>query len=353
MSKLRWKWIGYHIYSNILTLAFIAVVLYLVIPSETLQTVSWSTALTAFAVTAAGSIVLGIGCGFNFTRNIRSRLEEVSVGAKNLAYGNLKYRLPFTEDKEVGDIALAFNDMANRLETQVAVLQKLAEENEELIQKTKSTAVTEERQRLARELHDAVSQQLFAISMTAATASRLIERKPEKCATMISNIEESAGKAQAEMRALLLQLRPVTLENQKLTDAITSLAQELETKQNMGIELHLEDAELPSTVENQLYRVVQEGLSNVLRHAEASQVQIRLSVSDAHRVQLRIEDNGKGFDTNQTAGQTSYGLQSIRERIASLGGTVDWLSVPGQGTRLEVRLPIASQKSSPPQMKEG
>ena len=353
MSKLRWKWIGYHIYSNALTLVVTGLILYIVIPSETLNAVSLGTALTAVVLTAAASIVLGVGCGFNFTRNIRSRLEEVTVGAKNLAFGNLKYRLPFTEDKELGDIALAFNDMANRLENQVAVLQKLAEENEELVQRTKSTAVTEERQRLARELHDAVSQQLFAISMTAATASRLIERKPDRCAIMIGNIEESAGKAQAEMRALLLQLRPVTLENQRLADAITSLAHELESKQNMAIALDLEDVELPNTVENQLYRVVQEGLSNVLRHAEASEVHIRLSFSDARRVQLRIEDNGKGFDASQPTGRTSYGLQSIRERISSLGGTVDWLSVPGQGTRLDVRLPIVHQNSRSSQTKEG
>ena len=297
-------------------------------------------------VVVLGSVALGVICGFNFTRNIRNRLEEVSVGAKNLAYGNLKYRLPFTEDQELGDIALAFNDMAVRLENQVAVLQKLAEENEELVQKTKTTAVSEERQRLARELHDAVSQQLFAISMTAATTSRLIDKKPEKCAGLIRNIEESAAKAQAEMRALLLQLRPVTLENQKLTAAITSLAEELQAKQALTIELELDDTELPATVENQLYRVVQEGLSNVLRHADANRVWIRLNCSEGERVQLRIEDDGKGFDDQQVTGQTSYGLQGIKERIASLGGTVNWLSAPGQGTRLEVRLPIIRHETA-------
>lgn len=352
MSKLRWKWIGYHAYSNILTLLLAAAIVYFVLPPGIFGQISAGAVVQMVFLTVGGATLLGLACGISFTRNIRGRLEEVSVGAKNLAYGNLKYRLPFTDDGELGDIALAFNDMADRLETQVAALQKLAEENEELIQKTKSAAVTEERQRLARELHDAVSQQLFAISMTAATASRLIEQKPEKCASMVKNIEEASSKAQAEMRALLLQLRPVTLENQGLVDAVSSLAEELQAKQGMRIDLDLEDVALPATMENQLYRVVQEGLSNVLRHAAADQVKIRLAASERRRIQLRIEDNGQGFDVNEVS-KTSYGLQGIRERIASLGGTVDWLSYPGEGTRLEVRLPIAIKNTQDSLEKEG
>ncbi len=339
MGNLRWKWIGYHIYSNLLTVVFILLyVFFSVFVTEDINlSLDYLSRLVFFSLVS--SSILGLLCGFSFSKNIRNRLQEVTVGVKNLAFGNLRYRLPFIQDKETGEIALAFNEMANRLEQQVVALQKLAEENEQLVIKTKAAAITEERQRLARDLHDAVSQQLFAISMTAATASRVITKNPLKCETLIANIEEASAKAQAEMRALLLQLRPVTLENERLVDAIASLAKELQTKQTIHCELELDEVSLPQNMENQLYRVIQEGLSNVLRHAHADKVVIKLSTQENKRVRLCIEDNGKGFADSNIA-KTSMGLKGIRERIEQLGGTVEWLSSPGQGTRLDVRIPL-------------
>lgn len=287
-------------------------------------------------------VLTGVVSGFRFSRNIRNRLEEISVGARNLAYGNLRYRLPFTGDTEVGDIALAFNEMAERLEIQVLALQQLAEENEQLIRETKVAAVSEERQRLARDLHDAISQQLFAISMMAATASKIADTNPEKCSGLVAEIEESARKAQSEMRALLLQLRPITLQNESLVDAITSLAAELEGKGAIKCRLSLTDnnISLPKNIENQLYRITQEGLSNVLRHAEANEVEISLSFShNQQRLLLVIEDDGRGFSENDVS-KTSFGIRSIKERATLLGGTAQWISIPSKGTRLEVRIPI-------------
>lgn len=338
--NLRWKWIIYHVYSNLLTAAIVLAVTLAMISSLAGVKITYNMIISLSSLAMLASVLLGVICGFNFSRNLRHRLEEVSAGAKNLAYGNLKYRLNFTEDKEMGDIATAFNEMARRLEQQVVALQTLAEENEKLIQQTKSAAISEERQRLARELHDAVSQQLFAISMTAATATRVISKNPQKCESLISDIEESASRAQAEMRALLLQLRPITLESESLVEAISSLAQELQSKQALQCELDLADLSLSHNMENQLYRVIQEGLSNILRHAKASKVIIRLSSSEEkQRIRLSIEDDGQGFSPDQIS-KTSYGLKTIRERIEQLGGTVNWLSYPGQGTRLEVLIPI-------------
>ena len=130
----------------------------------------------------------------------------------------------------MGDIASAFNEMADRIDAQVKSLQKLAEQNIEFIKETKMAAITEERQRLARDLHDAVSQHLFAIALTSATALKTIRTHPDRCSELIHNIEHSASKAQAEMRALLLQLRPTTLQEERLVDAIYSLTKELEAK---------------------------------------------------------------------------------------------------------------------------
>ncbi len=339
MTNLRWKWISFHIYSNLTALIFILMLLAFMFWSQITQ-LSIDQIIYFIFVGLTGSVFLGLMCGFKFSKNMRNRLEEITIGAKSLAYGNLTYRLPFTDDKEIGDIALSFNEMARRIEEQVAALQKLNAENEELLLKARSTAVTEERQRLARDLHDAVSQQLFAISMTAATTARIMQKNPAKSQKLVENIEQSAAKAQAEMRALLLQLRPATLENQPLKEAVVALAQELEAKQTIRCELHLDLLDLPANIENQIYRVLQEGLSNVLRHSEATTVTIKLSqAKNSERVQLIIEDNGKGFSKEQLP-QTSYGIKTIKERIHELGGTVDWLSYPGQGTRLEVHVPI-------------
>ncbi len=340
MSNLRWKWIGYHIYSNLLTLGLTLVLLLVFFWAS--GEIPLSSLVQFVLVSMVGATLLGAICGFKFSKNLRNRLEEISIGAKTLAYGNLNYRLPFNDDKEIGDIALAFNEMAKRLEVQVTALQKLAAENQDLVIKTKSAAVTEERQRLARDLHDSVSQELFAITMTAATTVRLVEQNPEKCKGLILNIERSASKAQAEMRALLLQLRPATLDDQSLINAIASLAEELEAKHSLSCELQINSIELPNNIENQIYRVLQEAISNILRHAEATLVTIKLSQSKtSERIQLVVEDNGKGFNKEQIH-KTSYGLQSIRERISELGGTVDWVTYPEQGTRIEVHIPIIS-----------
>jgi len=339
MRNLRWKWIGYYTFSNLLTAALVLLVIWITsnILHTKLPSTTWE--LIVF-ISFAGAVLLGIIIGLQFTKDLHQKVAEIVVGVKTLAYGNLNYRLPYVEDRELGEIASAFNEMADRIDAQVTSLQKLAEENEKLIQQAKVVAVTEERQRLAQELHDAVSQQLFAITLTSATAARVIDSDLEKAKQLLQNIEHSANKAQGEMRALLLQLRPPMLQNQRLVDVIRSLTNELSAKMPITCNLKLPDLTLPAHIENQLYRILQEGLSNVLRHSEASEVNIKLETLDHNqRVCLIIEDNGIGFDPTQIP-VTSYGIRTIKERVTELGGTVDWISVPDKGTRLEVRIPI-------------
>ncbi|HHT73292.1 MAG TPA: HAMP domain-containing sensor histidine kinase [Firmicutes bacterium] len=341
MPKLRLIWLLYHSYSNILTVLIAAAAAALILPPGFTASISSIHLIFIGAVSLTAAVVVGVISGFRFTRNLRDRLEEISTGARNLAYGNLQYRLPFIDHPELGDIAQAFNEMADRLDKQVAALQKVSEENELLIEQTKVAAVSEERQRLARDLHDAVSQQLFAISMMAATASKVAIQNPPRCAELVGRIAESASRAQSEMRALLMQLRPVTLEGQRLVDALSSLAGELQSRQVIHCELALTDVDLPKHIENQLYRIAQEALSNVLRHAQASKCKIELIISgDNNRVLFVVEDDGIGFQETDVP-PTSMGLKSIKERTEILGGTVRWISIPSQGTRLEVRLPLA------------
>lgn len=343
MWFIRWRWALYHFLSAIAAIIAFGLLFVLLFPDQICLSDNPAVVLGILGVAVVSSGLGAVLGAFYSGKDIRGELEEIGLGAKNLAYGNLDYRLNFRGNPEFDNIIVAFNEMAARLESQVSALQKLAEENEQLLQETKISAVSEERQRLARDLHDAVSQQLFAISMMAATASKIADIKPKQALSLIGEISQSAARAQSEMRALLLQLRPLTLQNESLTQALSLLAAELESKQTVKCVVDLDDVSLPKNIENQLYRIAQEGLSNVLRHAEASQVQISLKVSQAgRRTILIIEDNGKGFTPDQIP-QSSLGNRSIKERATLLGGTAQWLSVTGKGTKLEVRIPISTE----------
>lgn len=206
---------------------------------------------------------------------------------------------------------------------------------------TKEEILTEERHRLARELHDSVSQQLFAaMMMLSALRSVVTQNSPDAPElTQINTIESVINEAQAEMRALLLHLRPTNLAGKSLKDGIISLLQELQTKIKIKITWQLADVHLGANIEDNLFRIVQELLSNTLRHAKASTLEVYLQQVEGNVV-LRVIDDGVGFDpvTENTTG--SYGLSNIKERAASLGGTTKVISFPDQGTSVEVRVPF-------------
>ncbi|MBD2867853.1 sensor histidine kinase [Paenibacillus arenilitoris] len=205
--------------------------------------------------------------------------------------------------------------------------------------KVKFTAVIEERQRLARELHDAVSQQLFAISMTATAVSRTIERDWERARRQVQLIEEMAAVAQSEMRALLLHLRPVHLDGKNLGQALILLVDELKQKVPMKIVLEVDETiVLQPQAEDHLFRIAQEALSNTLRHSKADTMEIRLQqiAGDVHMI---LQDSGIGFDL-EAKKQTSYGLLTMEERVNELGGSLQMLSKPGDGTRIHIKVPV-------------
>lgn len=342
MFFLRWKWIFYHFISSLTAILACAIVILSLFPEHLSFLFQPITAGFTLIIVIGISVISALIGGFQSSKDFRNQLEEISLGAKELAYGNLDYRLKFHGNFEFDRIILAFNDMAKRLQSQVIALQNLAEENQQLIQDARLTAVSEERQRIARDLHDAVSQQLFAISMLAATASKIAPEKPEQAVEFINEISQSANRAQSEMRALLLQLRPLILQNETLSEALTSLAMELQSKQVVKCVMDLDDVNLSKNIENQLFRIAQEAISNALRHAEAEQVTIALKNYQANdRIILTIEDNGQGFNIADVS-HSSIGMRSIKERTTLLGGTAHWFTAPGQGTKVEIRIPIST-----------
>ncbi|WP_107942353.1 sensor histidine kinase [Metasolibacillus sp. FSL H7-0170] len=229
----------------------------------------------------------------------------------------------------------AINEAGALIESQRAALQRLSNEKAETNDKIVQERLIEERQRLARELHDSVSQQLFAASMLLSALTEQEENPQSKL--QIGQIEKIVQQTQLEMRALLLHLRPIALRNKTLAEGLNDLIQELQQKVYFHIDYKLEEIELTKAEEDHLFRIAQEALSNTLRHAKATEVELLFVARDDYAI-LRIQDNGIGFD-NQSGKSTSYGLNNIAERAVEIGCLYKIVSVPNEGTIVEVKVP--------------
>ncbi len=235
----------------------------------------------------------------------------------------------------------AFSDEDARILTTVADVLAGALENARLYRRAQAAAVLEERNRLARELHDSVTQQLFSITLTAQAARVQLERNPQRVAQQLERLQETATAALAEMRALIYQLRPPALRDQGLVAALQQHAQFLAHREGMAITLSVSgDERLARGIEQPIYRIVQEALNNVAKHAHASNVQIILEFT-SDSVRVSVIDDGQGFDPETLPGGDGrhFGLWSMRERAAEIGGSVEVRSTPGCGAEVIVTVP--------------
>lgn len=206
---------------------------------------------------------------------------------------------------------------------------------------TQTQAVLDERQRLARELHDSVSQTLYGITLHAQAARRLLATGDViSVAEGLRTLQNNAHDALSELRLLIFELRPPLLEQVGLIAALQARLNAVEGRANLQTRLVEEDVgELSVSIEQALYRIAQEALNNVLKHAYAQQVTICLRQEQAC-LTLEIEDDGVGFDVATAREQGGLGLRGVEERVAQLGGTYTLHSAPGAGTilRVEIRL---------------
>lgn len=200
-------------------------------------------------------------------------------------------------------------------------------------------AQEEERRRLARELHDSVSQALYGISLGVHTARMQLDRDPKDLAESLDYVLELAEAALIEMRALIFELRPESLETEGLVTALGKQAASLRARQGIIVRVNLgEEPDVPLEVKQDLYRIAQEALHNTVKHARASQVEIHLQ-QVGEVVTVEVSDNGRGFDA--TASFPGHlGLHSMQERVKSLGGELKIESAPGQGTRIRAQVPV-------------
>ena len=303
---------------------------------------SWLSGILHSLTMIAVSVGTGAIFGYWQSHKLKKRLELLRESMLLLEKGNLSRPVPPLGEDEIGMLGEQLSRISRKWEEQVSSLQRLSTDNAQLAEKARFSAIMEERQRLARELHDAVSQQLFAISMTATAVSRTLDSDFEKAKRQVSLIEEMASVAQSEMRALLLHLRPVHLEGKRLSQGIMELLQELRSKVPIDIACEIEDLRLSKGVEDHLFRIVQEALSNTLRHSKATKMEIRLQRKN-DVVRLFIRDNGVGFDM-EVKKHASYGIMSMKERVIELGGSMDILTAPDKGTRIDIRIPFIEQK---------
>jgi signal transduction histidine kinase len=237
--------------------------------------------------------------------------------------------------------ACAFTDEGVAvLETAADVLAS-AIENARLYQRAQEAAVLEERSRLARDLHDSISQQLFSMTLTAQAARVQLEKNPVRTAAQLERLQETAGAALAEMRALIYQLRPPGLSEQGLVIALQQHVAAVGRREGLTVQLEVDGEERYARgAEQQIYRIVQEALNNVIKHAGVCRVAIVLDLQP-DLLTLRVADDGVGFDPDvlDPLNGRHLGLTSMRERAAELGGRIELRSRPGQGTEVVVTVP--------------
>ncbi len=261
--------------------------------------------------------------GLLTTRRLIGRIRGLAESTAAVAAGNLRTRLAVSGRDEVGKLEAGFNWMAERLEHAVRA--------------EREAAGAAERGRIARELHDSVSQDLFSVNLLAGGLRRALPPGSE-LHRQAESMEQTLEKTMREMRAMLLELRPVELEDAGLDAALGRLCAAYEARLGIRITLDVQAAHLDPAVEQAVLRVVQEALGNAARHAEAGAIELRVAEA-AGQVLVAISDDGRGFDPARAAERHGMGMAMMRERVSELGGSFEVDSAPAAGTTIQVRIP--------------
>ncbi len=265
--------------------------------------------------------IIGTLFGFLTARTFTRRIKRLFSVADNWSRGDFSASINDTSSDELGQLAQRLNTMAQQLQNLLNTRQKLAS--------------LEERNRLARDLHDSVKQQVFAVSMQVRTAKMLLKSNTDEAHEHLQEAEQLVQKTQQELIILVRELRPIALENKGLVIALRELV--TDWSRQTGIKCSLQIAceqVLPFALEEAFFRVAQEALANVARHSESTIVCLSL-LCEQDSIELSIADNGKGFNAD-IAANTGLGLRSMRERIEALGGHIEVKSKLTDGTRITV-----------------
>ncbi|WP_071458525.1 sensor histidine kinase [Bacillus massilinigeriensis] len=289
--------------------------------------------------TASVSIMIGLLHGLFSGFFHYRQYQKIDQWLFSLEEGKSSHQEDVAMLQEVTNIFERIGRLQKQISDKAKLSQRLATEKAEEQEVRIQEIISQERNRLARELHDSVSQQLFAASMMMSAINEQNEGGEDNLqAKQLKMVEEMVQQSQLEMRALLLHLRPAALKGKSLQEGMDDLLMELQQKVSMKISWKVESFPLDKGVEDHLFRILQEGVSNTLRHSKADELDVLLVKRD-DLVILRVTDDGVGFEPeNGKAG--SYGLQNMYERAGEIGGTLKIVSVKNKGTKLEVKVPI-------------
>jgi PAS domain S-box-containing protein len=216
-------------------------------------------------------------------------------------------------------------------------------ENARLYTQAQEAATLEERSRLARELHDSVTQSLYSVTLYAEAAARLLDNGDHYgAAGHLRELRDTAQEALREMRLLIFELRPLALEKSGLADALHGRMEAVEARSGIKTHLRVEGEEkIAFTEKVALYQIAQETLNNVLKHAHAANLWVSLQFNEEYTC-LEVADDGLGFDLSLASESGGMGLPGIRERVQGLAGNLDIKSAPGKGTRVYITIPRGS-----------
>jgi signal transduction histidine kinase len=224
----------------------------------------------------------------------------------------------------------------------------LAIDHARLVRRGQDAAVLEERTRLARDLHDSVTQSVFSLGMLAKAAQTQHERRSPALDGTLDRIAQLSQDALKEMRALLFELQPTGLAEEGLAAALEKLVAAFRVRVDLAVTLYGDtDLRLPADVETAVFRIVQEALNNAAKHARATEVTVTVAVLE-DRLRVTVEDDGVGFDMEAPAGEadgsSGLGMRSMRDRAAAAGLTLRVTSSPGRGTLVSVEAPLPEEE---------
>lgn len=240
-----------------------------------------------------------------------------------------------------GGTGTGFTDEDEELLSLLAQHAAIALTNARLYERSRELTIAEERSRLAHELHDAVSQKLFSLRLTAQAAAALVDRDPARAKDELQQVSALAAEAADELRAAVTELRPAALDEDGLVATLRTHVHVLDRAHTAHVTFTCDGVRaLPATQEEALLRVAQEALHNALRHSDADRVEVALARTPGGGAVLRVTDAGRGFDprTVRSAGR-HLGLVSMRDRAGGVGGRLAVHAAPGKGTTIEMEVP--------------
>jgi signal transduction histidine kinase len=303
-----------------------------------LSTLTAQLLLTITLVSATGVLVAVL-----LTWILTRPILVLVAATESVAKGDFTPRVPRWADDEIGDLATAFNAMTEEL----AHTDELRREREGLRRQLMEKVITtqeDERRRIARELHDSTSQNLTSLIV----GLRMMETNCAQCASIskATDLRDVASKTLDEVHDLSMRLRPRVLDDLGLAAALERLAHEWQARFKIPVDVVIQlDDRLPGEIETALYRIVQEALTNIARHAQAKSASLLIEKHD-ETVRAIVEDDGVGFDVSTNQGERHLGLLGMRERAELLSGTLTIESTPERGTSVFIEIPLVAQPAT-------